>query len=150
MSLHGIAPGFITNYPTNNVSGDRSPERVLTLCLHGVDSRTNLSSSVVPGRMFNSCNFTYFVYMIAIFITLSQWHPFQPAAVEFCTAASVLRGIIWAIVGYPWWRHRMETFSALLAICAGNSPVPGEFHAQRPVTRRFDVFFDLRLNERLS
>ena len=25
-----------------------------------------------------------------------------------------------------WWRHQMETFSALLAICAGNSPVPGE------------------------
>ena len=23
-----------------------------------------------------------------------------------------------------WWRHEMETFSALLAICAGNSPVP--------------------------
>ena len=38
-----------------------------------------------------------------------------------------------------WWRHRMETFSALLAICAG--------------TRRslsFDVFFYLRLNKRLS
>ena len=42
----------------------------------------------------------------------------------------------------------METFSALLAICAGNSPVPGEFPAQRPVTRSFDVFFDLRLNKR--
>ena len=26
--------------------------------------------------------------------------------------------------GGPWWRHQMETFSALLAICAGNSPVP--------------------------
>ena len=53
---------------------------------------------------------------------------------------------------YPatWWRHQMETFSALLAICAGNSPVPGEFLAQRPVTRSFDVFFDLRLNKRLS
>ena len=25
---------------------------------------------------------------------------------------------------YPWWRHQMETFSALLALCAGNSPVP--------------------------
>ena len=49
-----------------------------------------------------------------------------------------------------WWRHQMETFSALLAICAGNSPVPGEFSAQRPVTRSFDVFFDLRLNKRLS
>ena len=49
-----------------------------------------------------------------------------------------------------WWRHQMETFSALLAICAGNSPVPGEFPAQRPVRRSFDVFFDLRLNKRLS
>ena len=44
----------------------------------------------------------------------------------------------------------METFSALLAICAGNSSVPGEFPAQRPVTRSFGVFFDLRLNKRLS
>ena len=40
----------------------------------------------------------------------------------------------------------MEIFSALLAICAGNSPVHGEFPAKRPVTRSFDVFFDLRLN----
>ena len=46
-----------------------------------------------------------------------------------------------------WWRHQMGTFSALLAICAGNSPVTGEFPAQRPVTRSFDVFFDLRLNK---
>ena len=50
----------------------------------------------------------------------------------------------------PWWRHQMETVSALLAICAGNSPVPGEFTAQRPVTRSFDVFFDLRLDKQLS
>ena len=53
-------------------------------------------------------------------------------------------------VNRPWWRHQMETFSALLAICAGNSPVPGEFPAQRPITRSFDVFFDLRLNKRFS
>ena len=44
----------------------------------------------------------------------------------------------------------METFSALLAICAGNSPVTGEFPAQRPVKRSFDIFFDLRLNKRLN
>ena len=49
-----------------------------------------------------------------------------------------------------WWRHQMETFSALLAICVGNSPVPGEFPAQRPVTRSFDVFFDLRQIKRLN
>ena len=51
---------------------------------------------------------------------------------------------------YTWWCHQMEIFSALLAICAGNSPVTGEFHAQRPVTRSFDVFFDPRPNKRLS
>ena len=44
----------------------------------------------------------------------------------------------------------METLSALLALCAGNSPVSGEFPSQRPVVRSFDVFFDLRLNKRLS
>ena len=49
-----------------------------------------------------------------------------------------------------WWRHQMETFSALLAMCAGNSSVPGEFPTQRPVTQSFDVFFDLHLNKRLS
>ena len=49
-----------------------------------------------------------------------------------------------------WWRHQMETFSALLALCAGNSPVIGEFPTQRPVTRGFGVFFDLCLNKRLG
>ena len=49
-----------------------------------------------------------------------------------------------------WWRHQMEPFSALLALCDGNSPVTGEFPSQRPVTRSFDVFFDLRMNKRLS
>ena len=44
-----------------------------------------------------------------------------------------------------WLRHQMENFSALLAFC-----VTGEFPAQRPVTRSFDVFFDLRLNKHLS
>ena len=44
----------------------------------------------------------------------------------------------------------METFSSLLAISAGNSPVTGEFPAQGPVTWSFDAFFDLRLNKRLS
>ena len=49
----------------------------------------------------------------------------------------------------PWSRHQMETFSALLAICAGNSPVTGEFPTQRPVTWSFGVFFDLCLNKQL-
>ena len=42
----------------------------------------------------------------------------------------------------------METFSALLVLCAGNSLVTREFPSQRPVTRNIDFFFDLRLNKR--
>ena len=49
-----------------------------------------------------------------------------------------------------WWRHQMETFSALLALCAVNSPVTGEFASQRSVTRSFDVFSDPLLNKRLN
>ena len=52
--------------------------------------------------------------------------------------------------GLTRWRHQMETFSALLVLCAENSPVTGEFPPQRPVTRSFDVFFDMRLNKGLS
>ena len=43
------------------------------------------------------------------------------------------------------WKH-----IALLALYVGNSPVTSEFPSQRPVTRIFDVFFDLGLNKRLS
>ena len=50
----------------------------------------------------------------------------------------------------PWWRYQIEAFSALLAFCAGNSPITGEFPTQRPVTRSFDVFFDLCLDKPLS
>ena len=66
-------------------------------------------------------------------------------------ASDIIRPLIQRLsVKHPWRRRQMEIFSALLAICAGNSPVAGEFPAQGPVTRSFDVFFDLRLNKRLS
>ena len=51
---------------------------------------------------------------------------------------------------FSWWHHQMETFSALLALCAGNSPVTGELPSQRPVTQSFDVFLYLHLNKQLS
>ena len=44
----------------------------------------------------------------------------------------------------------MQTFSALLTLCAANSPFTSEFPAQRSVTRSFDIFFDRRLNKLLS
>ena len=50
---------------------------------------------------------------------------------------------------HSWWRHQIETFSALLALCAGKSSVTGEFPSQRPVMQNY-VFCDLCLNKRIS
>ena len=55
-------------------------------------------------------------------------------------SAARIRCVIYDMYHYsPCWRHQMETFPALLALCVGNSPVTSEFPAQRPVTRSFDV-----------
>ena len=64
--------------------------------------------------------------------------------------AGYMAYFVQSLICVLWWRHQMETFSALLAICAGNSPVPGEFPSQRPVTQSFDVFFDRRRIKRLN
>ena len=55
-----------------------------------------------------------------------------------------------ACIFCTWWRHQMETFSVSLALCEGNPPVTDGLSSQWPVTRTFDVFFDMRLNKRLS
>ena len=77
--------------------------------------------------------FSRFQYVLNVNIQW-QWHRDQAFLLGPCRL--------------PWWRHQMETFSALLAVCAGNSPrwIP----TQRPVTRSFDVYFDQRPNKWLS
>ena len=74
---------------------------------------------------------------------MSQW-PGDPKSVLFKLLLQ------FDILRSAWWRHQMEIFSVLLALYAGISPITGEFPALRPVTRSFDVFFDLSLNKRLS
>ena len=93
--------------------------------------------------MFKYCNVLSCIFSVSFYIS-TDIHPFMHVytTVWYAQFQRTLR--------FVWWRHQMETFSALLAFCAGNSPVPGEFPAQRPVTRSFDVFVDLRLNKRLS
>ena len=49
-----------------------------------------------------------------------------------------------------WWRHQIKTFFRVIGPLCGEFTGPVEFPAQRSVTRSFDVFFDLRLNKRLS
>ena len=99
-----------------------------------------------------SSYFIFGYYFILFFIVL--WvDPNLSFKQYVCGCRSIVKLCPWvcpATCLCSWWRHQMETFSASQAICAGNSPVPGDFPPQRPVTRSFDVFFDLCLNKRLS
>ena len=89
----------------------------------------------------------------APFCTWQIWMWFWGYNPSFCINTILVEYNKWSCSNsHPssWWRHRMGAFSMLLALCVGNSPVPSEFPTQRPVTRSFDAFFDLCLNERLS
>ena len=97
-------------------------------------------------------------------MTALYFDPRIPINFAVFANASNLRSFLWVtiscieVIHHPcslatsgkwnpsWWRHQVETFSALLALCAGNSPVTGEFPSQRPVIRSFDVFIDLLMN----
>ena len=84
----------------------------------------------------------------------SPWRPCDVTVMESTVLNGTRDGLQYQfkvrLFCISWRRHQMEPFSALLAICVVNSPVTGEFPAQRPVTQSFDVFFDRRLNRRLS
>ena len=79
----------------------------------------------------------------------AEVYPYLLFKITLSSCTNFHRYRSWSI-HIPWLHHQMETFSALLAICAGNSPVHGEFPAQRPVTRSFDVYFNMHPNKRLS
>ena len=58
-----------------------------------------------------------------------------------CANFHIFKPHYWNVVAAdPWWRRQMETFTALLALCEGNSPVTPGFPSQRPVTRSFWCF----------
>ena len=49
-----------------------------------------------------------------------------------------------------WWRHEIETFSALLALCEVHPPLTGGFPSQSPVTQSFEVFFDQTVEQTID
>ena len=67
----------------------------------------------------------------AIIVEFNIWHGWIITSIYIfmCVRSSIpsLQRSEYGHMWVPWWRHQMETVSALLAICAGNSPVPGEF-----------------------
>ena len=80
------------------------------------------------------------------FIIISQWRGhLWPPNLQWC---------ILFYTGYMWLYFMMTSsngniFRVTGPLC-GEFTGPGEFPTQRPVTRSFDVFFDRRLNKRLS
>ena len=114
-------------------------------CIAGHETFTSLVCHFVClGKSFWQYFFKY-----SIFTRISYTHTQDISWNTYSVCCALISSIL-CYSSVPWWRHPMETFSALLAFCAGNSPVPGEFPTQRPVTRSFIVFFDLRLNKQLS
>ena len=92
----------------------------------------------------------YFFYMIYFATWTSYAGSIKYGYIAIVTidiGTDVVRCLLSSKPQHSLWRHKMETFTALLALCAGNSPVTGEIPSQRPVTRRFDVFFHLRLKQ---
>ena len=83
---------------------------------------------------------TYIDCMMKIFPYWGVWSmlgyifhdQFMPmiSACRWTTLVPIVQCVADYIVSAPWWRHQTEKFSALLAICVGNSPVAGEFPAQ--------------------
>ena len=70
-------------------------------------------------------------------------------------SASWLESMAWIFSSGNLEQVFMMTFSngnifRVTGLCEGNSPVPGEFPSQRPVTLSFDVLFDLGPNKPLS
>ena len=100
------------------------------------------------------CNGTFYIHIIYIFnmINTFSWITTQNRykKVHDDWQLYILLSYRGMVRFMSWWRHQMETFSTLLAFCARNSSVTGGFPTQRPVTRSFDVFFDLGLNKWLS
>ena len=121
-----------------------------------VGSFAQIEYQIKPSNQTNqSYNYNYFalvVFQISSFdISQIFFKCFHPHYLPDITPRFAYEKFIRKAIGLSsWWRHQMETLSALLAICAGNSPVTSEFPAQRPVTRSFAIFLDLLLNKRLS
>ena len=118
-----------------------------SICIR--DLTTVLSSSWESPYRTNAvtCPFCHVISLVKTTINVFKW-------LVICIRVSPVTNF-----GYLWphrWQNNDSIMTSsngnlfcVLALCTGNSPVTGEFPSQRPVTRSFDVFFDLRLNTQL-
>ena len=71
------------------------------------------------------------------------------SSIEYTWSNSFVPGLVGVTDSVMMTSSNGNIFRVTGPVC-GEFTGPGEFPAQRPVTRNFDVFFDLRLNKRLS
>ena len=143
-STHCKLHSEVINYVTCTLRCPKSPAtRLLSNNLFRLTYRKSLKLCISGLDWSLSAHYALTYFFIEILATGLYFE-------TFLATGTNITYVMYKVNNMPRWRHQMETFSALLAICVVNSPVPGEFPAQRPVTRSFDVFFDLRLNKRLS
>ena len=109
--------------------------------VHGADMRPIWGLQVLGGPHVGPMNFAIWGVFTNCYLStiVPIQYRFKRVECDTMSYLNILR-----------WRHQMETFSSLQALCAGNSPATGEFPSPRPVTRSFDVFYDVRLNKRLG
>ena len=95
------------------------------------------------------CNYTVHKIQHCLFLYL-----FSEASLIKCIFGKTISDIVVLIMRF-WtvfhddaikWKH----FTHYWRFCEGNPPVTGGLPSQRPMTRSFDVFFDLRLKKRLN
>ena len=80
-----------------------------------VDKVLNLSR-IKSAYLFIISTIVWFQYFETRYAALFMFFIKSPQAKQ--------QNMVLVTENWSWWRHQMETFSALLAICAGNSPVP--------------------------
>ena len=98
--------------------------------------RTNIQIWIHPINMQTECNYFYFqCFRVNNFLKNKylQWQEnlynsncLGKIAQNFAEMIYILQSAKDGDI-FSWWCHQMITFSALLALCAGNSPVTGEF-----------------------
>ena len=76
-----------------------------------VYSKSSRKHTWIRVALFCCCCLSCFGYQLSV-----NWLDYLDISVRSATS----------VKEFSWWRHQMETFSDLLAICAGNSPVPGD------------------------
>ena len=99
-------------------------------------------------EFYNYLRSCYVIDLVETFIicmtfgvkTVYMCYNIQPCILNVDDSDDVSRYLA-SINESTWWRHQMEAFSALLALCEGDPSVIDGSPTQRPVTRSVDVFF---------